>query len=207
MAPNQAIIWSRFDWPTDNSFEKGRENSILRLGRVFGEQSARSLDALAARVAFLADAHIVHTRLYNDQWSKEREFLTKFLIESWLGLPRHPRRLPLVFLVTVEYRSPSHLLRGPFAAWRNRAVRNLLLEFSREFKEAFVFVRELKDVARHDVEQWSDSDVVQHLLNGADLREEIAHVFATKNAIAMRPLAKALLDILRRSKTNTPNSA
>lgn len=196
-----AINWKKLPWPTETSIEAIRASFIRNLAKALGVPASLDVAGLAAKVKAHDEALIIHTRVYTDDWFLESSLALRYFVEFWLNLPIGARRFPVIILISVEYRDAKTMLQRFTIGRRNKTVRNALVDLAARYssQKNFVFVRELDDIRLYHAEEWSEIESVQRLLNGSDIKEEIASAYGSRTRKPMRPLAKDLLSILTRN--------
>lgn len=197
-AGGEGCLWKEVQWPTEGALAAFGASAVRNVARALGRMDLRSADGVAACIDELAIPLILHTRVYVDEWSPERELGLRSFVAFWNEMPLPPRGSPLVVLLTVEYREGGGWFTRGRVERRRRDVRASLERVTRAHGPGVALVRELPDVRRFDAETWADGDQVQAILAGGDVRTEIATVFAARDAMPMRPLADELLAILQR---------
>ncbi len=197
----QAIAWRELPWPCEPSTASFVPSFLRRLGKALDSPAARTAQQVAGRIAQYTAPLIVHSRVYTDEWSPESHAMLAAACNQWLTLPVAAARWSPVLFLTLEYRDEANRLRRYFVDKRNRAVRRALLQTIEHIapRGRLILLRELDDVKRHHVEEWSEREAVLTLIHGDDLTSPIAELFGSTLAMPMRPLAGALLTLLRAS--------
>jgi hypothetical protein len=199
LSPDDTMTWKEVPWPT--------EESRADIQTTFTRRAVRSIatgadTASPGQVAAVIDQHpgplILHSRVFTDDWNPERALGLRAVLDYWRKLVLAPNRPPFLLLITVEYREIKTLFSRLAFGSRNTAVRTTISEFAALYRDApnFLFIRELQDVRRYDAEQWAETEPVQNLLSGQDIREDLAGVYGSKGQMPMRPLAKELQNVL-----------
>jgi hypothetical protein len=198
---NQTIVWKDIPWPEESSPGKFEALFVRRIASLLDTGPGGPSAALAELIDRCSGPVILHSRVYTDEWGPERALSLRALAEYWQQFTVAPRAYPLLLIVTIELREPSNLLQRLTVRRRNNAIREALANLIDRFVAVadVAFIRELEDVRRFDAEQWAETEPVQHLLQGADIREEVATAYGTKHVLPMRPLAKELNTILTKA--------
>lgn len=199
--PNVAVVWKELPWPSERSLEALSTATVGAVARML-DADERTPEAVAARLDEVSEPVVVHSRVRVDNWSRDHEFALRHFVAFWHGLPLAPRPHPVLLLLSVEYRKPELLerLRGDR---RNHAIRGALGRLAAQYgnEPGVVLVRELEDVTLHHAEVWGDSEPVQALTGGADLRAAIGALFRSREGIPMQPLAPALQSLLEKKSS------
>jgi hypothetical protein len=198
-APEIAPVWREVSWPTDKTMS-GIEAALFR--NMAKQLPAREATAdLAARLGATDAPVMLHSRVFTDRWTPVTELALRSIILSCTRLRLPHRAFPAVLLLTVDYRTSRNWFSKFHIGSRNQSIRQALQAVARDCADDpyVVLTRELEDVTRHHAETWGDSEAVQTVVQGADIRPHIDEVFRSDDELPMRPLAVQLRDILRRS--------
>jgi len=198
-APEIAPVWREVPWPTDKTMTS-IEATLFR--NMVKQLPARETTAdLAVHLGAIDAPVVLHSRVFTDRWTSDTELALRSIILSCTRLRLPSRAFPAILLLTIDYRTPRNWISRFHVEPRNRSIRQALHAIAHDCAgdPYVVLTRELENVARHDAETWGDSEAVQTIVQGVDLRPHIDEVFRSDDELPMRPLAAQLHDILRRS--------
>jgi len=200
----QAVPWRELPWPCEQSIPAFKASFLRRLCKALDLAATDAPEKIAARIDELGAPLVVHSRVLTDEWLTESPAMLAAACMLWSTLPlRLPSWAPVLFL-TIEYREETRRLRRYFVDRRNRAIRESLVCSLEEAlpRDRWILIRELDDVKRLHVEEWTDSQVVRTLVRDDDLTDAIAELFGSSIAMPMRPLARELMALLK-ARTGT----
>lgn len=196
----ETLSWKEIPWPEESSPARFQAQFDRRIAGTL--DTARSVTSAPITAKDAIDRApgllVLHSRVYTDEWNPERALALRALIDYWCALPIAPRSWPALLIVTLEFRPAAGFFQHFTTPKRNKAIRDALADLQQRYsaKPTVTFVPELDDVRRYDAEQWADTDPVQSLLGGRDIRDDLHLLYGDKNGIAMRPLAKDLETVL-----------
>ena len=198
-APDIAPVWREVSWPTDKSMP-GIEAALFRnMAKQLPAREKTTAD-LPARLGAINAPVVLHSRVFTDRWTPGAELALRLIVHSCARLQLPRRAFPAILLLTVDYRTPRNWFSKFHIEPRNRSIRQALHTIAHDCADDpyIVLTRELQNVTRHHAETWGDSEAVQTVVQGVDIRPHIDEVFQSDDELPMRPLAAQLGDILRR---------